>query len=80
VRETRRRLSERDARVHTTIGKDAFRTLTNAQIVRDTNVKKLLRAERLDAGSDATKNCLDRIRRAEGYPLSREITEKRSNA
>ena len=42
--------------------------------------KKLLRAEKLEAGTDAAKNCLDRIRKAERYPLSREIVEKRSNA
>jgi hypothetical protein len=80
LRQARRRLSERDARVHAAIGKDSFRSRTNADIMKESSVKKLLRAERLEAGSDAAKNCLDRIRRAEGYPLSREIAEKRSNA
>ncbi len=80
VREGSRRLSDRDTRVRNAIGRESFLNRTNAEITRDANVKKLLRAEKLEAGTDAAKNCLDRIRKAERYPLSREIVEKRSNA
>ena len=72
-------LSERDVRVHDAIGRERFCSLTNAEIMRDTNVKKPLRAEGLDPGSEAAKRCLDRIRNAKGYPLSREVSKKRAS-
>jgi len=72
-------LSERDVRVHEAIGRERFCSLTNAEIMRDTNVKKPLRAEGLDPGSEAAKRCLDRIRNAKGYPLSREVSKKRAS-
>jgi hypothetical protein len=76
--EHRRPLSDRDTRVHDAIGTERFRTLTNAQIMKETGVRKRLRVDfQLDT-ADATKLCLDRIRRTKGYPLSREIVKKRS--
>lgn len=72
-------LSERDVRVHDAIGRERFCSLTNAEIMRDTTVKKPLRAEGLDPGSEAAKRCLDRIRNAKGYPLSREVSKKRAS-
>jgi hypothetical protein len=72
-------LSERDIRVHDTVSKERFCTLTNAEIMKEASVKKRLWADfRLKAGSDAAKRCLDRIRQAKRYPLSREIVKKRS--
>ncbi len=73
-------LSDRDARVHDVIGRERFRTLTNAEIMREATVKKRLRVDfELEAGGDDTKRCLDRIRTAKKYPLSREVVKKRSN-
>ena len=72
-------LSERDVRVYDAIGRERFCSLTNAEIMRDTTVKKPLRAEGLDPGSEAAKRCLDRIRNAKGYPLSREVSKKRAS-
>jgi hypothetical protein len=47
--------------------------------MRETGTKKRLRADfELEPGGDDTKRCLDRIRIAKGYPLSREILKKRS--
>jgi hypothetical protein len=74
-----RSLSDRDARIHSLIGTETFRTCTNADIQRGAKVRQLLHAEKLEPGSDAAKNCLDRIRAANGYPLSRQIREKRSS-
>jgi hypothetical protein len=71
-------LSERDVRVHDAIGRERFCSLTNAEIMRDTTVKKPLRAEGLDPG-EAAKRCLDRIRNAKGYPLSRAVSKKRAS-
>jgi hypothetical protein len=71
-------LSERDVRVHDAIGRERFCSLTNAEIMRDTTVKKPLRAEGLDPG-EAAKRCLDRIRNAKRYPLSREVSKKRAS-
>ena len=71
-------LSHRDTRVHDAITKERFCTLTTAEIMREPNVKKLLKAEALEPGGEAAKRCLDRIRTRKGYPLSREITEKRA--
>lgn len=73
-----RLLSDRDQRVRNAVGAERFRTLTNAEIMKDASAKKVLRAEGLDAGSDAGKSCLDRIRKADGHPLSRDIVKKRS--
>ncbi len=71
-------LSDRDAVVHKIVGSDLFQTHTNAEIAKVRSVKKRLREEcALEAG-DALKACLDRIRRAKSYPLSREIAKKRS--
>jgi hypothetical protein len=71
-------LSPRDARVHDAIGEDRFRALRNAEVMKLPDVKKVLQAERLKPGSDASKCCLNRIRQARGYPLSNEIRKKRS--
>jgi hypothetical protein len=71
-------LSGRDLQIHDVVGGERFRTLTNAEIMKEASVKKRLR---LDFGlepGDAAKRCLDRIRHAKGYPLSREIAKKRS--
>jgi hypothetical protein len=71
-------LSGRDLQIHDVVGGERFRTLTNAEIMKETSVKKRLRLDfRLERG-DAAKRCLDRIRHAKGYPLSREIAKKRS--
>jgi len=62
-------LSDRDLQIHDLVGGERFRTLTNAEIMKDPSVKKRLR---LDFGlqpGDAAKRCLDRIRDAKGYPL-----------
>lgn len=74
-----RSLSDRDQRVHEAIGRENFCTLANAEIMRDAKVKKVLRAEKLDVGSDAAKSCLNRIREANAYPMSREVSQKRSS-
>ena len=72
-------LSKRDQAVHTAVGEMNFKTLTNTDTMRDPNIGKQLRKDhKLEAGTDATKSCLDRIRRAKDYPLSREIAKKRS--
>ena len=71
-------LSARDLRIHDLIGGERFRTLANAEIMKEPSVKKRLR---LDFGlqpGDAVKRCFDRIRQAKGYALSREIAKKRS--
>lgn len=71
-------LSKRDASVHGVVGKDLFNSHTNAEIMKDVTVKKRLRAECQLTSSDAIKRCLDRIREAKGYPLSRAVTKKRA--
>jgi hypothetical protein len=72
------RLSERDKRAHDIVGSERFGTLTNSQIMKDAGVKKRLSVDcSLEAG-DAAKRCLDRIRQAKGYLLSRAIAKKRS--
>jgi hypothetical protein len=72
-------LSDRDIQVHDVIGGERFRTLTNAEIMKEATVKKRLRTDfDLEPGGDAAKRCLDRIREAKGYPLSREVTKKRA--
>ncbi|MBL8227242.1 MAG: hypothetical protein JNL98_02140 [Bryobacterales bacterium] len=76
--EGRHALSDRDKRLRNAIGAERFRTLTNAEIMKEASPKKVLHAEGLDAGTDAAKSCLDRIRKAEGYPLSRDVVKKRS--
>jgi hypothetical protein len=71
-------LSARDERVHDIIGEQNFRALTNTEIMKNRALYGRLRqAHKLTLG-DAAKSCLDRIRRAKGYPMSREITKKRS--
>jgi hypothetical protein len=72
-------LSDRDRDIHDRLGEQSFRNLTNSEISRDRNLKKALLEFRLKSGADDTKACLDRIRRGKGYPLSREISEKRSS-
>ena len=73
-------LSERDAQVHDLVGEKNFSNLTNAEIMRDRLLKKQLREKcNLNTNDDATKCCLDRVRNAKGYPLSREVTKKRSS-
>ena len=69
-------LSTRDIRVHKIVGEQNFRNLTNAEIMK--TLKQRLRQEcKLDSG-EALRACLDRIRRANAYPLSRDIGKKRS--
>jgi hypothetical protein len=71
--------SKRDQDVHEAVGEKNFKSLTNAEIMRDRNIGKHIKNKfSLKAGAEDTKACLDRIRRAKGYPLSREITSKRS--
>lgn len=71
-------LSKRDADMHHLIGKNNFCTLTNIEIMNDASLKKVLREQfQLKPGEDATKCCLDRIRRAKGYPLSRKVRQRR---
>ena len=73
-------LSDRDTRIHNVIGRERFRTLTNAEIMREATMKNRLRVDfDLKAGGDDTKSCLDRIRTAKEYPLSRQVVKKRSN-
>ena len=82
-----RSLSKRDLRVHDAVGQNNFCALTNAEIARDRAIMERLRAtlKRGEAASrmlkspEAVKSCFDRIRRAKGYPLSREIAKKRSS-
>jgi hypothetical protein len=72
-------LSIRDQQIHDLIGSERFRNLKNAEIMKDPALKKSLRNDfDLEQGSDAAKSCLDRIRHAREYPLSREITKIRS--
>jgi len=71
-------LSKRDAGVHDVIGKELFSTHTNAEILKDVNLKKRLRIEYKLTSGDAIKRCLDRIRDGKEYPLSREVTNKRA--
>jgi hypothetical protein len=74
-----RSLSTRDQNIHDAVGKSNFENLTNSEMMRDPNLgRKLKKDSKLQPGTDATKACLDRIRRAKGYPLSRAITNKRS--
>jgi hypothetical protein len=72
------KLSERDAGVQNIVGEKRFRTLTNSEIMKDPDVKKRLRVDAKLQPGDAAKRCLDRIRHAKGFPLSREIKEKRA--
>ena len=71
-------LSARDLQIHDLVGGERFRALTNAEIMKEASVKKRLRLDFKLGPGDAAKRCLDRIRQAKGYPLSREIAEKRS--
>ena len=71
-------LSGRDLQIHDVVGGERFRTLTNAEIMKEASVKKRLRFDFGLEPGDAAKRCLDRIRHAKGYPLSREIAKKRS--
>jgi hypothetical protein len=71
-------LSSRDQRIHDAVGGERFRTLANAEILKGPGVKKRLRLDFGLESSDAVKRCFDRIRQANGYPLSREIAKKRS--
>jgi hypothetical protein len=72
-------LSGRDLQIHDVVGGERFRTLTNAEIMKEVSVKKRLRVDLQLEPGDAAKRCLDRIRHAKGYSLSREIAEKRSS-
>lgn len=73
------RLSKREMAAHNIVGGENFCQLTNAEILRE--FKKQLRQEcNLRPGTDASKSCLDRIRKAKGYPLSKQISKKRSNS
>jgi|CZKX01.1.fsa_nt_gi hypothetical protein len=72
-------LWRRDQDVHEAVGEKNFKSLTNTEIMHDRNIGKHIKNKfSLKAGAENTKACLDRIRRAKGYPLSREITNKRS--
>jgi hypothetical protein len=70
--------SDRDARVHDAVGRVRFLTLGNAEIMRDASVKKAMLGERLKPAGDAARRCLDRIRKAKGYPSSLDIKENRA--
>jgi hypothetical protein len=70
-------LSKRDAAVHDIVGSENFCKLTNTEIMK-TFRRPLATAVKLKAG-DAAKSSLDRIRRAKDYPLSKQITKKRSS-
>jgi hypothetical protein len=72
-------LSQKDLGVHDAVGKDRFEALTNAEITRDRSLKKKLRDDFKLKTPDATKACLDRIRKGKGYLLSGEIKIKRSS-
>ena len=75
-----RSLSERDSLVHSFIGPKRFREMTNAEIARESSVKKQLKNQfSLSPDDDATKCILDRIRHAMNYPLSNEIKKNRSS-
>ncbi len=79
MRPTKLSLSKRDEAVHEAVGERNFKSLTNTEIMRDRNIGKHIKNKfSLKAGAEDTKACFDRIRRAKGYPLSREITNKRS--
>jgi hypothetical protein len=71
-------LSARDQQIHDMVGGERFRTLTNAEIMKEAGMKKRLRLDFGLESGDATKRCFDRIRHANGYPLSREIAKKRA--
>jgi hypothetical protein len=71
-------LSSRDLKIHAIVGEHNFRTLTNAELMKTHGVGRRLREECELRTEDAVKSCLDRIRKARGYPLSRDITKKRS--
>jgi len=71
-------LSARDLQIHDFVGGERFRTLANAEIMKNPGVKKRLRLDFGMESGDAVKRCFDRIRQAKGYPLSREISKKRS--
>jgi len=71
-------LSNRDLQVHEIVGRERFCTLTNAEIMKEASLKKRLRVDCGLTQGDAAKRCLDRIRQAKGYQLSREIAKKRS--
>jgi hypothetical protein len=69
-------LSPRDAKIQKIVGEQSFRTLTNTEIMRTPVVGRRLRDEYELRSDDAAKSCLDRIRKAFGYPLSRDIAKK----
>jgi hypothetical protein len=71
-------LSKRDTEVHDVVGRELFGSHTNAEIMKDVNLKKRLRNECKLTPGDAAKRCLDRVRHSKGYPLSREVTKKRA--
>jgi hypothetical protein len=77
--DTSRSLSDAESCVHDIITEKIFRTLTNAEIRRDPHLKKRLRIDCQWMSGDAAKACLDRIRKKKAYPLSRQITNKRSS-
>ena len=64
-------------RIHDIVGDARFATMTNAEIMRERALGKQIRQE-VTVPSEAAKACLDRIRRAMHYPLSRQVQEKRS--
>jgi hypothetical protein len=74
-----RRLSERDTKVHEIVGEQTFKTLTNSEIMKSRGLHTRFQKECKLEGGDAAKSCLDRIRKALDYPLSRKIAEKRSS-
>jgi hypothetical protein len=72
------RLSDRDTKIHETIGAQTLKTLANTEIMRDRLLCARLRREYGLKSRDAVKSCLDRIRKAKQYPLSGDIKKKRS--
>jgi hypothetical protein len=79
IRKRDQDLSTRDRRVHDAVGAECFRILTNAEIMTDPSIRKRLAVDfQLKRGGEDTKRCFDRIRTAQGYPLSSEIKKKRA--
>ncbi len=72
-------LSPKELKVFGIVGEENFKTLTNAEIMKDPTLRRRLSAECQLKRGDAAKSCLDRIRRNKDYPLSRQIRKKRSS-
>ena len=72
-------LSDRDQMVHDIVTGEHFRTLRNSEIMQSRPIALRLQKEcKFQSRSNALKCSLDRIRKKKGYPLSREVENKRS--